>query len=364
MTSSARFSALADAAIAGQMISRDDARAVLRSSDDDLLALVDAAYRVRRTFHAKKVRIHVLQNARSGKCPEDCRFCSQSSAYDTPIDEYKLQTVEEIVEGARRAKRAQAWKYCIVTATRGPSRMDLDVVCEAVRRIKAELDITVCTSLGLLTEDKAKRLKEAGVDRFNHNLETSEKHFAEVASTHTWQDRVNTVKIAKAAGMEACTGGIIGMGESEDDVLDLAFALAEVGADSVPVNFLDPRPGTPFEKYPRMTPAQCLRTLCMFRFVHPRADLRVAGGREVNLRWMQPLCLYVVNSIFTSGYLTTPGATPSADHQMIKDLGFEVEQVESPAPWRQVAEGSSAQIGGGGCAHHDGGHDGEHAPTV
>jgi biotin synthase len=323
-----KFAPLTATALTGKPISRDQARAVLRSTDDELLALVDAAYAVRRAFHGKKVRIHVLQNARSGKCPEDCRFCSQSSAYDTAVDEYKLQTVDEIVEGARRAKRAQAWKYCIVTATRGPSRMDLDTVCEAVRRIKAELDITVCTSLGLLTEDKARRLKEAGVDRFNHNLETSERYFGEVATTHTWQDRVDTVKLAKAAGMETCTGGIIGMGESEDDVLDLAFALAEVGADSVPVNFLDPRPGTPMGHLQRMTPADCLRTLCMFRFVHPKADLRVAGGREVNLRWMQPLALYVVNSIFTSGYLTTPGATPSADHQMIKDMGFEVEEVQ------------------------------------
>jgi biotin synthase len=323
---------LADAAIAGSPIARADARAVLESSDDELLALVDAAFRVRRTFHGRKVRLHVLQNARSGACPEDCSFCSQSSKYETNIDEYKLQSVDEIVEGARRAKRAQAWKYCIVTATRGPSRMDLDTVCEAVRRIKAEIDITVCASLGLLTVDKAARLKEAGVDRFNHNLETSERFFPEVVGTHRFADRVDTVKIAKAAGMEACTGGIVGMGESLDDVLDLAYALAEVGADSVPVNFLDPRPGTPFAKLERMSPAQCMRTLCLFRFIHPRADLRVAGGREVNLRWMHPLALYVVNSIFTSGYLTTPGATPSADHQMIKDLGFEVQQVASGEP--------------------------------
>jgi biotin synthase len=338
---SSLWNRLADQAIALSPIDRADARAVLESSDDDLLALVDAAFRVRRAFHGKKVRLHVLQNARSGACPEDCSFCSQSSKYDTAIDEYKLQTVEEIVEGARRAKRAQAWKYCIVTATRGPSRMDLDTVCEAVKRIKAEVDITVCASLGLLTVEKAARLKAAGVDRFNHNLETSEKFFPEVVGTHSFADRVDTVKIAKAAGMEACTGGIVGMGESTDDVLDLAYALAEVGADSVPVNFLDPRPGTPFAKLERMSPAQCIRTLCMFRFIHPRADLRVAGGREVNLRWMQPMALYVVNSIFTSGYLTTPGATPSADHQMIKDLGFEVEQVASPAPWRQAPEPTS-----------------------
>jgi biotin synthase len=343
----ATWHALADKALAGERISREEARSVLSAPDEQVLAILDAAFKVRRAYHGKKVRIHVLQNAKSGACPEDCSFCSQSSKYETAVDEYKIQSVDEIVEGARRAKRAKAWKYCIVTATRGPSRHDLDVVCEAVKRIKAEMDITVCTSLGLLTEDKAKRLAEAGVDRFNHNLETSERFFAEVASTHTWADRVNTVKLAKAAGMEACTGGIVGMGETQDDVIDLAFALADVNADSVPVNFLDPRPGTPFAKLERMSPSQCLKTLAMFRFVHPKADLRVAGGREVNLRWMQPLALYCVNSIFTSGYLTTPGATPSTDHQMIKDLGFEWQEVESPAPWRRAA----AEAAGTACAN-------------
>jgi biotin synthase len=337
---------LADRAIAGVLIDREAARAVLRLPDDELLAMLDAVYRVRRHFHGKKVRIHVLQNARSGACPEDCKFCSQSSAYDTPIEEYPLQTVEQLVEGARRAKRAKAWKYCMVTATRGPSRKDLDVVCEAAQRIKAEMDITLCASLGLLTPEKADRLKAAGIDRFNHNLETSERYFAEVATTHTWQSRVETVKIAKAAGMEACCGGIIGMGEQEDDVLDLAYALAEIAPESVPVNFLDPRPGTPFSELPRVTPAYCLKVLAMFRLVHPRADLRVAGGREVNLRWMQPLALYAVNSFFTSGYLTTPGAAPSADHQMIRDLGFEWEEV-APAPARvaggETSDGRAAQ---------------------
>ena len=346
---------LAERAIRGELPTRDEARAVLRASDDELLAVLDAAYTVRRTFHGKKVRIHVLQNAKSGACPEDCRFCSQSSAYDTPAGEYPIQTVEEIVAGARRAKAARAWKYCIVTATRGPSRRDLDVVCEAVEKIKAELDLTICTSLGVLDATKAARLKAAGVDRYNHNLETSERHFGEVVTTHTWQDRVDTVKHARAAGMEACCGGIVGMGETEDDVLDLAFALAELEVESVPVNFLDPRPGTPFatlrggsrgspargaQPPDHMTPSACLKALCMFRFVHPRADLRVAGGREVNLRWMQPMALYAVNSIFTQGYLTTGGAASSDDHRMILDLGFSIEEVPAETqPPRETTHG-------------------------
>jgi biotin synthase len=325
--SSALWNRLADTSLAGGVLSRDEARAVLECPDDQLLSLVDAAFRVRRHFHGKKVRLHVLQNAKSGACPEDCGFCSQSSRYETPAAEYPMMTVEQIVDGARRAKRAKAWKYCIVTATRGPSRRDLDVVCEAVEQIKKEIDITICTSLGILTEEKARRLKQAGVDRFNHNLETSERYYGDVVTTHTFQDRVETVKLAKAAGMEACCGGIIGMGETQDDVLDLAYSLRELDVESAPVNFLDPRPGTPMAHLPRVSPAYCMKVLAMFRFLLPRTDLRVAGGREVNLRWMQPLALYVVNSIFTSGYLTTPGAAPSADHQMIRDLGFEVEEV-------------------------------------
>jgi biotin synthase len=317
------WQSFADRAIAGESLTRDEARRVLGCPDDQLLALLDAAYRVRRTFHGNTVRIHVLQNAKSGACPEDCGFCSQSRHYQTPAAEYPMQTVDEIVEGARRAKRAKAWKYCIVTATRGPSQRDLDTVCEAVRRIKAEMELTVCASLGVLTAEKARRLKEAGVDRFNHNLETSERFFPEVVTTHGFADRVSTIRLAKEAGMEACCGGIVGMGEDDDDVVELAFALRELAVESVPVNFLDPRPGTPLGALPRVTPQYCLKVLCLFRFLHPRADLRVAGGREVNLRWLQPMALYAVNSIFTSGYLTTPGATPSQDHQMIRDLGFE-----------------------------------------
>jgi biotin synthase len=321
------FADLADRSIAGQAISRAEALAVLDCSDDDLLALLHEVFRVRRTFHGRKVRLHVLQNAKSGACPEDCKFCSQSSAYETPTEVYPMQTVDQIVDGARRAKRAKAWKYCIVTATRGPSRRDLDTICAAVQQIKAEIDITVCTSLGNLTAEKAQRLKEAGVDRFNHNLETSARMYPAVVGTHRYEDRVETVKIAKAAGLEACCGGIVGMGETAEDVVELAFALRELEVESAPVNFLDPRPGTPFADLPRVTPQYCLKVLSMFRFLLPRTDLRVAGGREVNLRWLQPFALYAVNSIFTSGYLTTPGAAPSADHQMIRDMGFTVEEV-------------------------------------
>src|SRR5215207_6539824 len=325
------FSRLADAALAGNVISRDDARAVLHTQTPDLLALLDAAFRVRRAHWGLRVSLHVLENAKLGACPEDCGFCSQSAKHSSPGGEAPMKSVDELVEGARRAHAARAKRYCMVTATRGPSQRDLDTICEAARRIKAELELELCASLGLLTEAKARRLVESGVDRFNHNLETGERHYDRIVSTHTWRDRVETVQHAKRAGMDTCCGGIVGLGESEDDLLDLAFALRELDVDSVPVNFLDARPGTPLAGYPLVEAGFALRALCMFRLVHPRTDLRVAGGRELTLRALQAFALYPANSIFTQGYLTTGGATPHTDHQMIRDAGFELELASGEA---------------------------------
>jgi biotin synthase len=325
MTSQSRWHDLADRSIAGHRPTRDEARAVLAAPPSEMPTLIDAAFRVRRHHHGLKVHLHVLENAKMGACPEDCGFCSQSSKFESPSGTAPMKTVDDLVAGAHAAKASQAKRYCMVTATRGPSQRDLDTICEAARRIKAEVDIDLCASLGLLTQEKAARLAAAGVDRFNHNLETSAARFADIVSTHSWADRVATVKLAKEAGMETCSGGIVGLGEGDDDVLDLAYALAELEVSSVPVNFLDPRPGTPLSAQRRIEPTYALRVLCMFRFVHPKADLRVAGGREVNLRALQPMALYPANSIFTNGYLTTGGNAPTADHQMILDLGFEIE---------------------------------------
>ena len=331
MQTSSDWNRLADLSLAGELIGRDDARRVLNADTQELLALLDAAYRVRRAQHGRRVQIHVLENAKMGACPEDCGFCSQSSRYESPSGTAPQKTADELVEGARRAQQAFARRYCMVTATRGPSQRDLDIVCEAATRIKAEMNIELCASLGLLTADKARRLAAAGIDRFNHNLETSERYFDKVVSTHSWQDRVDTVRLAREAGMETCCGGIVGLGESEEDVLDLAYALRELEVDSVPVNFLDPRPATPLASSERVDPNYALKVLCMFRFLHPGADLRVAGGREVTLRSLQPLSLYPANSLFTSGYLTTGGNQLEQDLGMIRDLGFEVEYPDGTA---------------------------------
>jgi len=319
------WQSLADKVLKGVNISREEALAIVKSADGELVDLLHAAFRIREATHGRDVYVHVLRNARSGACPEDCSFCSQSSEYNTGIPEYPMQSVEELVAGATEAHGTGAARYCMVTATRGPSKRDLDVVCEAVKQIKEMYPkLELCTSLGLLTEAKAQRLAEAGVDRYNHNLETSERCFSDMVSTHGYNDRVGTIEAVHKAGMEACCGGIMGMGEELVDQVDLALALRDLEVESIPVNFLDPRPGTPMGENERLTPHQCLKTLAMFRFVNPTRDIRVAGGREANLGEMQSLALYPANSIFTDGYLTTGGQRATEDRKLIEDAGFRV----------------------------------------
>ncbi len=321
------WAALADRLLAGSRVTRDEALAVLRSPDDALLAVLDAAFALRRRHFGRGVRLHVIRNAKSGLCGEDCAFCSQSARASTAVPRYPMNDVAAIVAGARDARALKALRYCIVTSGRAPIEDELGTVCEAARRIKREGPLQLCVSLGMVTDAQARCLKAAGVDRFNHNLETSERFFPSICTTHTYADRVATARRVKACGLELCSGGLIGLGETLEDRVDLAFALDAVDADSIPVNFLDPRPGTPLAGRPRLTPADALRALAMFRFVNPARELRAAGGREACLGPLQPLALYAVNSIFTNGYLTTPGQGYSADLAMIEAAGFHVTDV-------------------------------------
>lgn len=316
--------AIADRILSGGEVTRDEALDVVRGPEPELLAILDAAYRVRRHHHGNKVKIHILQNAMSGMCPEDCHFCSQSAIAAGEIERYRLQTKDEMVAAAREAKKAGAWKYCLVTSTRGPNSQQLETICAAVKEIKRSVGIRVCTSLGILEREQAFRLKEAGVDRFNHNLESSARHFPEICTTHTYEDRVRTIGFVQEAGMESCCGGIVGMGERDEDLIELAFELKRLGVTSIPINLLDPRPGTPLAGQPRQDPRKCLRVLCMVRFVNPSRDIRCAGGREAVLGSLQPLVLYPCNSIFTNGYLTTGGNGDDADARMIQEAGFEI----------------------------------------
>lgn len=317
---------LADRALAGKVISRAEAEAVLEAPDDELLNLLSAAFRVRKHYFGKRVKLNVLMNAKSGLCPEDCGYCSQSIVSEAPIDKYPFRSIEELIEGARRAFAAGAGTYCIVASGRGPTNREVEHVAEAVRQIKAEMPMKICACLGVLTPEKAKKLKEAGVDRYNHNLNTSEAHYGNITTTHTFADRVNTVNVVKEAGMSPCSGCIVGMGETNDDIYNVGLFLRELDADSVPVNFLHPVHGTPLGHMMTLNPRRCLKVLAFFRFMCPSKEIRISGGREFNLRSLQPLTLYAANALFLGDYLTTKGQGAHDDIRMIEDLGFEVEQ--------------------------------------
>lgn len=320
------FAPIARTSLAGSPPDRNACHGILSSPDTALLQLLDAAYRVRHYYFGNRVQLHVLKNAKSGLCPEDCGYCSQSSVSNAPIDRYPLRPKAELVDEALAARRGGAARYCIVTSGRGPTDREVEAVAETVEAIKQRVDIDICCCLGLLQAHQAARLKSAGVERVNHNLNTSERHHDAICSTHGYADRLRTLDVVKRAGLATCSGGIVGMGESHDDIIDLAFALRDVGADSIPVNFLHPIEGTPLAGRDDLTPRDCLRTLCLFRFVNPDREIRVAGGRERNIRSLQPLALYPANSMFMEGYLTTDGQSVSDAHRMIEDLGFVVDR--------------------------------------
>ncbi len=320
----ANFKAMVEKAFREEPLTRDECLVVLGTPDERLLELLDAAFQVRQRHFGRTVRLQMLLNAKSGACLEDCHYCSQSSISSADIDRYGLVSVDRMREGARRAISAKAQRYCVVISGRSPLDREIANIAEAVRAIKRDTPIQICCSLGLLTEEQAGQLKAAGVDRINHNLNTSEGYHAEICSTHTFQDRLATIRNARAAGLEICSGGIIGMGEQDHDIIDLAMALRETKPDSIPINMLHPVPGTPLEHRRELTPQRCLKVLCLFRFLHPRTEIRVAGGREFNLRALQPLALYAADSLFVDGYLTTPGQPAEAVWNMITDLGFEV----------------------------------------
>jgi biotin synthase len=322
------WSSLADRSLAGEILTRDEARSVLQADDTVLLDQVAAAYRVRRHYWGNRVRLHYLLNAQSGMCPEDCHYCSQSKISTAEIEKYPLMAKDKIVDAAKRAAELKAGTFCLVISGRSPNEATFGKVLDAVREVKSNYDLKICTCLGLLSQEQTHRLAEAGVDRVNHNLNTSAANTDRIVSTHTYTDRVETVKNVHAAGITTCSGGILGMGESNDDVIDLALSLRELGVTSVPLNFLIPIPGTKFADLKQLTPQQCLRILCLFRFLLPSQEIRIAGGREIHLRSLQPLGLYVANSIFVGDYLTTPGQEANHDWETIADMGFVLEAAD------------------------------------
>ncbi|MFD0676141.1 MULTISPECIES: biotin synthase BioB [unclassified Paenibacillus] len=322
---SANWSALANKAIKGERLTMEEGLAVLRADDYELLAVMDAAFQVRRYFYGTKVKLNLIINAKSGLCPEDCGYCSQSIVSVAPVSKYPMLDKDTLIAGAHKAMELKVGTYCIVASGKGPTNKELEQVIEAVREIKEAMPMKICACLGILSEEQAERLKEAGVDRYNHNLNTSGRSFDRITTTHTYEDRVSTVQKAKASGMSPCSGFIAGMGETDEEIVEIAYALRELDADSIPVNFLNPIAGTPLQHMNALHPRKCLKILALLRLVNPSKEIRIAGGREMNLRSLQALGLYAANSIFVGDYLTTEGQDAQEDHRMIEDLGFEVE---------------------------------------
>ncbi len=319
-----RWNLLAQEVLEGYQLTREDALSILNCSDVELLDLVAGSYRLRHRFFGNTIQLYFLVNAKSGLCPEDCGYCSQSKISSAPIAKYRMLSEEQLLDGAQVAAQRQSKTYCIVISGRAPSERELGVVESVVPQIKARFGLKICACLGLLNPDHAQRLKSCGVDRVNHNLNTSRQFYDEICSTHTFEDRLATLRNVRSAGLELCSGGIIGMGEQPEDIVAMAMELRDLKVESIPLNFLHAIDGTPLQGRNELTPLYCLKTLAMFRYVNPASELRIAGGREKHLRSLQPLGLYVANSIFVGDYLTTKGQPPEDDYRMIQDLGFEI----------------------------------------
>ncbi|MGW1071625.1 biotin synthase BioB [Streptomyces sp. NPDC002537] len=344
---------LVDKGLRRELPTREEALAVLATSDDELLDVVAAAGKVRRKWFGRRVKLNYLVNLKSGLCPEDCSYCSQRLGSDTGILKYSWLKPEEASRAAAAGVAGGAKRVCLVASGRGPTDRDVDRVTRTIEAIKEQNeDVEVCACLGLLSSGQAERLRAAGADAYNHNLNTSEATYGGITTTHTYADRVDTVQQAQAAGMSACSGLIAGMGETDADLVDVVFSLRELDPDSVPVNFLIPFEGTPLAKEWNLTPQRALRILAMVRFVCPDVEVRLAGGREVHLRSMQPLALHLANSIFLGDYLTSEGQEGKADLAMIEDAGFEVEGADTttlPAHRADALAGGCGGHGGGGC---------------
>ncbi len=315
---------IADKVLSGERIGFEDANKLVQGDAlDDLLYCANA---IRKHYKGCKVHFCSIINAKSGRCPENCRFCAQSAHYHTAAKTYPLVETEKMLAGAESAESLGADCYCIVTSGRGAAQGDnLERICQAVQGIRRETDIPPAASLGELDEATVIKLKQAGLARYHHNLETSARFFPKVCSTHTYEDRLKTIRLIKQLGLELCCGGIFGLGEDWSDRLDMAFAIRELGADSVPLNFLMPIPGTPLGDNPPLSAREILKIIALFRFILPDKDIKVCGGREAHLRDMQSWMYYAgANGALIGNYLTTPGRPPEEDLRVIADLGLEV----------------------------------------
>lgn len=342
------YTALAGSVSAGATLDAYTAVAILDAPDSELLDLVAAAGALRREHYGNYVKLNYLVNLKSGLCQENCSYCSQALGSSAPILKYSWLKHEEAVRQAEAGIAGGAARVCLVASGRGPMSRDVERVSGIASELKEQHpDVEVCACLGLLKAGQAERLAEAGVDAYNHNINTAESFHDEIVTTHSYQDRVDTILKAKQAGISPCSGLIVGMGESNEQIVEALFALRELESDSIPINFLVPFDGTPMEGRWNLTPAQCLRIVALARLICPSKEIRLAGGRELHLRSLQGLALHVANSIFLGDYLTAEGQAAAADLELIRDNGFVIEREEQQLTGAPVNQPKSRQRGAG-----------------
>ncbi len=312
--------------LAGSMLNRQEALQLAKVSLNNLPLLLAMADLIRQKYVGNQVDLCAIVNARSGKCPENCKFCAQAAVHKTNIDIYGLKSIDDLVAAAVAAKEAGARRFSIVTSGRGMQQdQDFENILLALQRIKVETGLSTCASLGILSEQNARALKDAGVTRYHHNVETSRSYYSQICTSHTYDDKMSTIAVAQQAGLEVCAGGIIGLGEKMEQRLEMAFELQELKIKSVPLNILNPIPGTGLANNLPLDPREILQTFALFRFILPDSSIRTAGGRELNLRDLQSMALAGgINGMLIGGYLTTGGRNAKMDIQMIADLGRSV----------------------------------------
>ena len=313
---------LTEKVLKGEQITRDEALCLY---DQPLDKLCESADKIRRHFCSSRFDLCTIINGKSGRCSENCKFCAQSAHNHTGVTEYPLLPDEEILAQARINRQQGVLRYSIVTSGKQLSDQEIDRMCGLIRRIREEVGISVCVSFGLLKEEQFRRLKEAGVTRIHNNLETSERNFANVCTTHTFTDKVQAIRAAQAAGLTVCSGGIMGLGETVEDRIDMALRLRELGIKSVPVNMLNPIPGTPFEKNNRLTDEDMRRIVAIYRFILPDASIRLAGGRGLLPDKGRGCFTSGANAAISGDMLTTAGITVKTDLELLNELGYEVK---------------------------------------
>lgn len=319
-----KFISLAEGIIEGKIPEDERYRELLTTPDRDCFKMLCGSDMIRESYFGRSVHLCTICNGKSGKCSEDCRFCSQSAFSKTGAPVYPLMNRDDLKKGGVYASGTPINRYSIVTTGKGCSNREIREIAAAMAELDSE-KIEKCVSLGVIQEDDFEILRAAGVTRYHHNLETCRSYFQSVCTTHTYDERVNTLKIARRAGLSLCAGGIFGIGETDDHIFELALALRDLDVESVPLNFLVPVEGTPFGHFHHLTPLRCLKIIAFFRYFLPAKEIIICGGREHNVKELHPMVFYAgASGIMTGDYLTTEGRTLQKDLQMLEQLGFSI----------------------------------------